>query len=59
MVACLDKDAVACFDEGVVVCLYEGLVAVLDKNNKDDFYVDRRHSLDLFFEGFILSHILS
>ena len=38
VVSCLDKDMLACFDEGVVACL--------DKNNKDDFDVCIRHSID-------------
>ena len=41
MVECLDMDVVGCFDEGVV--------ALLDNNNKDNFDVDIRNILEVFF----------
>ena len=39
-------------DKGVVACLDECVVGCLDKNNRDKFYLDIRHSLDDFLDIF-------
>ena len=46
MLECLDKGVVACLDEGVVACLNKGVVVCLYANNKDNFDVYTRDSLD-------------
>ena len=47
VVSCLDKDVMTCFDKCVVACFDEGVLAILNNNNKDDFDVDIKHSLDV------------
>ena len=43
---CFDEGEVEILDGDMVACLDEAVVACLDKNNKDNFDVDIKNSLD-------------